>query len=118
MLEWWIELVVDGCTVVDPPEGVESLEGTWVDMARQNDKLAALVGDGKARVEVELAHKLGAENFSSVMISTRVSLTCNQDEATQKEAAQAALDAGMEFIEDNMPLCYDHITALINRLAR
>lgn len=87
---------------------------------RTNDKYKALMGDGNARVNVGVDESIGGPyGYSSVKIRVSVTLSCDQNEETVKQAERACLDECLVFIEDNVGAAYamlsNHLDLLYNR---
>lgn len=53
------------------------------------DKYEKVVGDGRARVDMVVGF---ARDYGNVKVSTRISITCGQDEKTIDAAAEAAFE--------------------------
>ena len=87
---------------INPPDGGllllnHTLEG--VDMDMSDDAVASLLGDGKARVTVSLG--LDDKNFGfGATGHVSVSISCNQDEATIRDASGVARALAEEFVSD------------------
>jgi hypothetical protein len=81
-----------------------------------SDPVKKVLGDGKARVSVSLAHKVGGPHYSSVSLSVNVSLSCGQDTDNVEEARELALAMATEFIEVNLGACYEHLTTLVGEV--
>lgn len=71
------------------------------DMNMSSDAIASLIGDGKARITVSIG--LDDKNFGfGATGHVSVSLSCNQDEATIKDAAGVARALAEEFVSDTL----------------
>lgn len=85
-----------------------------IQIMRQNDRYKALMGDAHARVNVGIDESIGGPyGYSNVKIRVSVTLVCDQNEKTIKEAEKACLDECMNFIEDNIGVAHkmlkDHL---------
>lgn len=111
---WWIAIIVNGNRVEmalpggPPQEGNEALSTRY--------SFAPELGESSAEVVVGLEHRLGAPCFSSVQLSSRVLLLSKSDEGSIQAAQEKALELNVEFLDNNLPACYDFALQKISEL--
>lgn len=82
---------------------------------KSNDRLEALLGDGKAKIEVGIVETMGGPyGYSSVKIQATVSLTCDQSVGKLREAQACALDECLLLIDEHIQTAH---AALCEHLA-
>lgn len=105
----YIEVLVnnDGDLVAEVGDKPASWERTIV---RHKDEYKKIIGDGNARVSVTLSERIGAEHYSSCSVSATVTLTCNQDQETIQRAEKMALNEGLAFLDEHVPVAWELLT--------
>lgn len=98
-----VTVINDGYPLNDIGDTPVSWERTIV---RQKDKFKKILGDAQARCSVTISERIGAANYSSVSMSTTVTLSCNQDSKTIQEAEEMALAEALAFTDDNIVTAY------------
>lgn len=84
---------------------------------KKSDKYKKIYGDGNARVNVGLSETLGGPyGFSSVQVRVSVSVSCNQDVETVREAEGMLLADCMAFVDDTMTTAHDMLCTHLDQI--
>ena len=103
-----IHVEVDVNNDGDPLYEVNGKPASWErTIVRQKDEFKKILGDGNARTSITVSERVGAEHYSSCSISCTVTLTCNQDKATIERAKEMALNEGLAFLDENIPVAWN-----------
>ncbi len=111
------EIHVAVTTLDDRGNLLHDITATWeASMPKhptKHDDLAALEGNGRAKIGFELNEKIGGPGYSSVGVHISISLTCNQDieTATRGVALCQEVVTGLmdSYVDSHVQILQNHV---------
>jgi hypothetical protein len=92
---------------------------SWERTIFMKDKFRQLIGDSGARVSISVSERIGGPyGYSSVSVNVTVTLSCDQNVATVREAEQQAFQEAAGFADENIEKAYAMLEAHLEKLVK